>query len=132
MKIFWQILFFGISGTLGFIVDTGILYALKGILGLYIARVISFLFAMTCTWLFNRSIKFRAQRSGHSKKKEFGIYFVLMLLGGFFNYSTYAWLVSQSVEVSSNPVLGVAAGSLVGMVVNLLTSRFLLYRFKKP
>jgi putative flippase GtrA len=124
---FW----FAMAGVVGFLVDTGVLYLLKGALGVYVARLFSFLCAAISTWLFNRAVTFRGRESGHSKGKEFGLYLALMLIGGSINYGTFALLVSRLPQVAEFPVLGVAAGSLAGMVVNLLTSRFLLFRFRR-
>ncbi len=127
-RFFW----FGISGIIGFIVDTGILYLLKGSLGLYGARAVSFFSAVLATWIFNRSITFRNRKSGHSKTREFGIYIALMLAGGSINYAVYAFMIASSALAARQPVLGVACGSIAGMTINLLTSRFLLYRHNQP
>ncbi|ACO77817.1 hypothetical protein AvCA_16020 [Azotobacter vinelandii CA] len=56
-------------------------------------------------------------------------YLLLMLIGGGVNYGVYAWLIVSSPFASQYPVVGVAAGSLAGMFVNLVNSRYLLYRF---
>ena len=124
---FW----FGVAGVIGFLVDVGVLYLLKGALGLYGARVLSFFCAAFSTWLFNRAVTFRGRRSGHSKGKEFGIYLALMTIGGSVNYGVFALLVSRLDLVAQHPAIGVAAGSLAGMVVNLVTSRFMLFRHRE-
>lgn len=127
IQLFW----FGISGVTGFIVDSGVLYILKGSLGPYVARIISFLSAAFATWLFNRAITFRSRKSGHSTAREFGIYLSLMLIGGSVNYGVYALLIARYALIAQYPVIGVAAGSLAGMTINLLTSRFILYRHQQ-
>ncbi|NTU68066.1 MAG: GtrA family protein [Chlorobiaceae bacterium] len=124
--LFW----FAIAGFIGFLVDVGVLYLLKGSLGVYGARVASFLCAAFSTWLFNRAVTFRSRRSGHSAAKELGIYLALMAVGGSVNYGVFALLVSKVLLAARHPELGVAAGSIAGMGVNLLTSRFLLFRFR--
>lgn len=101
---------------------------MKGSLGLYAARVISFFCATFATWAFNRTITFGAEKSGHSKKREFSIYLFLMLIGGSVNYLTYALLVSTQEFIASNPVIGVAAGSIAGMFINLATSKIFLFK----
>jgi putative flippase GtrA len=127
IQLFW----FGISGVTGFIVDSGVLYLLKGSLGPYVARLVSFLCAAFSTWLFNRAITFRNRKSGHSTAREFGIYLALMMIGGSVNYGVYALLISRYAFIAHAPVYGVAAGSVAGMTINLLTSRFILYRFQQ-
>lgn len=123
-----RFLWFGISGIIGFIVDTGILYLLKGSFGLYDARAFSFIAAVFVTWLFNRTITFCNRSSGHSKTREFGIYMALMLAGGSVNYAVYAFMVATVAAAARQPVLGVACGSIAGMTINLVTSRYLLFR----
>jgi putative flippase GtrA len=123
-RFFW----FGLSGIIGFMTDTGVLYLLKDFLGLYGARAVSFVSAVFMTWVFNRTITFRNRISGHSKAREFGIYIALMLAGGSVNYAIYAFMIASYANVAQQPVLGVACGSIAGMTINLLTSRFLLFR----
>lgn len=125
------ILAFGAVGTLGFMVDTAALYLLRGLLGLYVARLVSFLCAAAVTWLLNRHLTFARRRSSYAASTEMAVYILLMMVGGMVNYGLYAWLVTASPTVAEAPVLGVAAGSLAGMAVNLTTSRFLLFRHEK-
>lgn len=128
MKISYRLIAFATVGAIGFFVDTAVLYLLRGALNLYGARAVSFLCAATATWLLNRRFTFRDRSSGHPPAKELLIYIGLMLLGGGFNYATYAWLITTSSLVAAHPIMGVGAGSIAGMFVNLLTSRFALYR----
>ncbi len=121
---------FALAGAVGFLVDAGLLYASKALLGLYLGRVLSFSGAVLITWLINRSLTFADRHSGKSPSEEFRHYFALMLFGGLVNYGIYALLVSASLTTQPVvPLLAVAAGSLAGMVVNLLSSRYLLFRF---
>lgn len=122
---------FGAVGTIGFLIDTAVLYLLRGMLGLYAARLVSFLCAASVTWFLNRHLTFAQRRSSYAPTTEMAFYILLMVLGGAVNYGLYAWLVATSPIVTQAPVLGVAAGSLAGMAVNLATSRFLLFRHNK-
>ena len=123
-----QFLLFAVSGTLGFLVDSGVLYLLKGLLGLYLARAASFLAAVFFTWIFNRSLTFRSQRSGYSRRSEFGVYLALMAAGGSVNYLIFSLLVFFLPLVHAEPIIGVAAGSIAGMFVNWMTSKYFLFR----
>lgn len=129
MKFLREVFFFGLAGVFGFVVDTAVLYLLKDYFGLFYARFFSFFAAVFSTWLVNRSLTFRERKSGLSAQREFATYLILMLAGGAVNYGVYAWLIVSYQSVLQQPVIGVAAGSLSGMVVNLASSRFLLYRF---
>ncbi|MFV0477881.1 MAG: GtrA family protein [Parahaliea sp.] len=126
-----RILLFALAGVIGFAVDVTLLYASKALLGLYGGRLLSFSGAVLTTWLFNRSLTFADRRSGHSPGREFGSYFALMIIGGAVNYGVYALLVSATLTAGPiEPAWAVAAGSLAGMGVNLLSSRYLLFRFR--
>jgi putative flippase GtrA len=75
----------------------------------------------------NRFFTFGRFESGMSRQKEFLAYFVLMLGGGMVNYAIYVALVSFSQLVGQMPIIGVAAGSIGGLLINYASSS-LLYR----
>ena len=105
------------------------LYSLAGLIGLFYGRVVSFLAAVLATWLLNRRWTFRHCPSGLASSREFAVYLVLMLVGGAVNYAVYVGLVVSYQLVLQHPVIGVAAGSLAGMLINFLASRFILFRY---
>ena len=123
-----EVVLFGLVGTAGFLVDSLVLYALLASLGPFYARIVSFLAAVLATWLLNRRVTFNAQKSNLPAFSELVTYLGLMLIGGTVNYGAYAMLLVRYSFVLDNPIIGVAAGSLAGMCVNFLTSRFLLFR----
>lgn len=126
-----RILLFGTVGTVGFLVDSAVLYAVMSFAGLYLGRALSFLCAVAVTWVLNRCCTFSDRQSSFTAGRELLAYLSLMLFGGLVNYSVYAWLLDASDFVRLEPVVGVAAGSLAGMGVNLLSARFLLFRVKR-
>ena len=126
--MFRQVLLFAIAGVVGLLVDIAVLYAVRDFAGPFYGRALSFFAAVLATWLVNRSFTFKGHRSGMSRKGEFSAYFVLMLGGGAVNYAAYSALVLASDLVRQHLFIGVAAGSLAGMGVNFLTSRYLLFR----
>lgn len=120
---------FGIVGVIGFLVDTGVLYFCIHVLDLgpYVGRVISFLAAVTTTWICNRLFTFRGQGAGSIHQQW--VKFLLVCTGGFvLNYGTYAALIATQPVVHDHPVLGVAAGSIAGMFFNFFASRRLVFR----
>ncbi len=131
MKLFRQMLLFGLVGTAGFIVDTAILYLFKDSVGNYWGRAISFPCAVFVTWILNRNLTFRSKTSNKSSAGEFVHYFAMMIAGGTVNYLAYAALVAWSVTVHQFPILGVAAGSLAGMLVNYLQLRLVMFKHDK-
>ncbi len=124
---------FGIAGGAGFVVDTAILYLLKGTLGPYGARAMSFLCAVFTTWLINRSFAFKAQRADHLPIwREFLHYLGAMILGGVVNYAIYAILVATIPLFAEYLILAVAAGVAGGMVVNFLLADKLVFKSRVP
>src|SRR5581483_1137606 len=125
-----QFLRFGVVGVVGFLVDAGLLRALLAAgLGYYSGRAISFLSAATATWILNRSFTFRrdaASVRGHPAT-EWLSYLGLMLIGGVATYGAYALAVENSALVRVHPELGVALGSLVGMVINYWTAKTMIF-----
>lgn len=124
-----QFALFCVAGALGFVVDAVVVQALVGGLHAdpYLARVASFLCAMTATWAFNRRYTF-ASRAGERWWREWARYGVAMLGGFVVNYGVYAALVYAFPLVRAWPVLGVAAGSVAGLAVNYASSRHWVFR----
>lgn len=122
---------FAVAGGVGFLVDAGVLEALVRFAGIQVhfARVISFLAAVTATWLINRTFTFRVARVGGSLIAEWLKYFGSSLGGGAVNYAAFAATIGFSAYAREHLIVGVAVGSLAGMVVNyLLYSRFVFRR----
>lgn len=128
MQFLRDSIFFGFVGAIGFLVDVAVLYSLAGLIGLFYGRAVSFLAAVLATWLLNRRWTFRHRSSGLASSREFAVYLALMLVGGAVNYSVYVWLVVFYQLALQHPVIGVAVGSLAGMLINFLASRFILFR----
>ncbi len=122
-------LLFCVAGTIGFAVDAAIVQGLVVALDWnpYLARLISFLAAATVTWLFNRTFTFRSERRD-SVRGEWIRYLVAMAAGFVVNFGLYSLLVFHYEMVRAIPALGVAAGSIAGLFVNYLSSRYWVFR----
>jgi putative flippase GtrA len=119
-----QFIRFGIVGGIGFGVDVGVLYFVLYDLGFghYGGRVISYLAAATTTWYLNRNFTFIHARS-ENRSREWARFVALNTLGGMVNYFVYTAYISLHGVSMSAPAIGVAAGSLAGMIVNFLVSK---------
>jgi putative flippase GtrA len=123
-----QFLLFCVSGGLAFAVDAGLTQAWVSLAGLdpWSARALAFPVAVTCTWLFNRHFTFRPQRP-LSLPREWLLYVGTQLGGLSINLLTYAVLVALVPLVARWPVLGVAAGSVAGLLVNFLGAKHVAF-----
>lgn len=120
---------FCIAGGIGFVVDIAVLYVLAPLLGWYVARAGSFLAAASVTWWLNRRFTF-ALLPRHSKQPvwlEYLQYLASMLVGGTVNYLVYASVI-YGVHSVFAPVLGVALGSVAGLIFNYLAARHFVFR----
>lgn len=119
-----QFLRFAMVGAAGFGVDAATLYAAMHYAGAnhYVGRLISYLMAASFTWALNRRYTFHAHRSS-GKLLEWIRFLISNSFGGLLNYGTYAVLVASVSTVFSHPVLGVAAGSIAGLLANFVLSR---------
>ena len=129
-----QFLQFSLVGTLGFLVDVAVLYALESALGWYLARVFSFWAAATATWWFNRRYTFAISRQPDDPEApsiltEYFHYLATMLVGGAVNYAVYAAIVHW-LHVPGAALLGVALGSCAGLVLNYASAKFLVFRHR--
>jgi putative flippase GtrA len=120
---------FGVVGTIGFVVDAGVLTLLFHGLGIghYNARLISFAVAVTVTWGLNRSWTFRDRRGG-SVPREFGLYLLAQSGGAAINLAVYTLCVATVATMAAVPAVAVAVGSLAGMFFNYLSARHLVFR----
>ena len=118
---------FAAVGTSGLVVDTAVLYAVKGGLGLYAGAVVSYVAASTWTWWLNRMWTFRGQGSGPVWRQW--LRFMGVNLSGFVcNRSVYFTLVTVSAVCRGYPVLALAAGAVAGLFANFFLSRRLVFR----
>ena len=130
-KLLAEFLRFGVVGTVGFVVDTAVLYAGLALgLGLYGGRALSYLVAASTTWALNRLWTFRGRGEG-SAHRQWALFLVVNLIGFAVNYGTYAALIALVPMVSAHPVIGVAAGAIAGMFGNFVLSRRLVFRAGK-
>lgn len=120
---------FAFIGTLGFCADTTILYAAMYLLGagLYVARGISFLCAVTLTWVLNRSLTFPDRRSNGQLHREWLRFVICNCVGGGVNIATYALYVHFGPASHFAPLIGVALGSIAGLGVNYTLSKQLVF-----
>ena len=126
--ISYQFMRFCLVGTFGFLVDAGVLFLILQVteFGPYVARVFSYITAASFTWIFNRNYTF-THKSAEKVHREWMRYISLCAFGGLINYSTYAIFIYSFAIGQSYPVLGVALGSIFGLVFNFLASKHFIF-----
>ena len=124
-----QFIKFGIVGAAGFVFDNALVYFGIYILKLspVIAGLASFPFVVVFTWIGNRRFTFRESR-GLSKRQQLSRFVAVCAIGLVFNRGTYSLLVLSLPLVAAYPVLGLLAGTGVGMFFNFFASKRLVFR----
>lgn len=122
-----QFLRFCVVGTIGFVVDAGVLQALVSGAGAnpYMGRVASFLAAASATWWLNRRYTFAVEHA--PTHAEWMRYVAFMVLGAVTNYGAYALTITVWDFARAHLWVGVAIGSVAGLGINYMTSRVLVF-----
>ena len=120
---------FGIVGVVGFIVDSGVLYAALPQLGRYGGKALSLLVAASTAWLLNRSFTFRGVMHG-SLLRQWALYLMANSAGASLNYGAFALLTALVPLCFHHPILPQAAGALCGMGANFTLSKRIVFRQK--
>jgi len=100
-------------------------------LGHFAGRAISFLSAAWFTWQLNRRVTFIHREPGVSAWHEWWRYFAAMSLGGGVNLAIYSLIVLSMPHNTLSPFIGLAAGSLAGLVVNFASAKWWVFRQRK-
>ncbi len=126
-QITGQFLRFGVVGTIGFLIDTATVYAVRHALGLYGAGLAGYVVAATGNWALNRLWTFRGAGSGPAHR-QWALFMVANLGGFVLNRGTYALLVTFVAAAARQPVIAIAAGAVAGLLVNFILSRRVVFR----
>jgi len=118
---------FGVVGTIGFLVDAGVLLAAVPLLGLYAGRLVSFAIAVLVTWALNRTFTFHDRRTD-SLPVELALYISSQSFGALTNMAVYTAAVLLSDWMKAYPVAALALGSIAGMAVNYSAAHFFVFR----
>jgi putative flippase GtrA len=121
-----QFLRFGVVGAAGFLVDTSVVYATRGLVGLYWAGAIAYPVAASGNWLLNRYWTFRGP-ARHAVHVQWLRFLAVNLVGFALNRGTYFILITISSLCHDMPVLAVAAGAIAGLGANFCLSRRLVF-----
>jgi putative flippase GtrA len=129
-----QFLKFSMVGGVGFAVDAGTYFVMTHYLGggLVSSRFVSSLvFGMTTTFLLNNFLTFR----GHGSGSIFARYLKFAtanIIGNLLNIGTHAVLVENLPLFHRIPLLGVVAGTFIGLVFNFAGSKYFVFRQATP
>jgi len=121
-RLAMQFLRFGTVGAAGFVVDTAVVYALRGTMGIYAAGAAAYVVAASFTWIFNRIWAFRGPHR-MAMGRQWVVFLATQSVGFVVNRGVFAVLVTTSPFCAENPVAAIAAGVAAGMFLNFAAAR---------
>lgn len=114
----WRWLQFGMVGVVGFVLDAGLLSLLMASgWSVLQARTVSFLVAVSGTWLINRAWTFRDRRSV-VRAGSYVLYVMVQLLGAGINLGCFFVLIERWPALLEVPVVPLGVGALVSLAFN--------------
>lgn len=117
-----QFLRFGTVGAAGFIVDTTVVYGLRGAIGIYAAGAVAYAVAASFTWVFNRLWTF-SSAPRVAAHRQWAVFLATQSVGFVVNRGVFATLVTLNAFCAENPVVAIAAGVAAGMFINFAAAR---------
>lgn len=117
---------FAAIGSLGFLIDAGLLTALVNGMswGHYTARALSFSLAVSATWYCNRRWVFQPTAN---RSSEYARYAAVQIGGAVLNLSIYVAAIEWIPPLAAWPVIPLALGAAVSMGFNFVLSRALVF-----
>lgn len=123
-----DLLLFSVVGTIAFIVDASIVWALVHTgLDPVESQTVAFAVSITVGWLLNRSFTFYQYASANILR-EWLRYIAANSFGNIISNGIYVILVLEVGLFAKEPVLAVAIGAISGLIFNFTASRTLVFR----
>lgn len=123
-----QFLKFCVVGTLGFLVDTATVYALRNWIGIYAAGFAGTGVSLSITWPLNRNWTFNA--TSGPIHRQLPMYIGTTFLALALNRSVFVMLVTFVALCDRQPVFAVAAGAISGMFLSFGLGRTVVFRVR--
>lgn len=123
-----QLLWFLLIGAAGFVMDAGITHILAHAADLHpvAARIPAILVAVLVTYILNRNFTFKAR--AQAWLQGLLTYAAAQGVSQAINFSIYSALVLTLPLFRAQPVLAVAAGSIVAMMISFCLYKFWVFR----
>ncbi|GAA08757.1 hypothetical protein AA0312_2456 [Acetobacter tropicalis NRIC 0312] len=127
-----RLLKFGTVGGLGFLWDSGTVYALRPAIGLSAATLVAYFVAATLNWLLNRLWTFKGVGLHDHPLLQWLRFLTANSFGFLLNRGTVYTLFYTVPLCVTYPVLALAAGALAGMFANFNLSQKMVFKEKPP
>lgn len=127
-----RLLKFGVVGGLGFLWDSGTLYALRPFIGLTAATLVAYFVAATLNWVLNRIWTFKGAGLHDHPFLQWLRFLTANSLGFLLNRGAVYTLFYTVPLCVTYPVIALAVGALAGMFANFNLSQKMVFKEKPP
>ncbi|MCI4643958.1 MAG: GtrA family protein [Hyphomonadaceae bacterium] len=118
---------FVMVGAIGFLVDGGLLMLLTAHLGPLAGRLVSFLSAVTVTFLLNRRFVFADRAASAPVHVQLYRYIAANSVGALLNLGIYTGLVLTGWPWVSQPLIAFAIASATALIVNFTLTHLIVF-----
>lgn len=119
------LLSFSLVGSIGFVIDLCVLLMLSSVLGPHFARPLSFMCAVSATYVLNKKITFR-----HTGTSKFWTYLGGQTTGFLLNFAVYE-MVLLWLNTAYNLYAAFFMGSIAGLIFNFLHAKYRVFKHEK-
>lgn len=127
-----EFLIFCLIGLLGFFFDYELFIFFFTFLDQYIyfAKFISTLIAITLTFFLNRffTFKLQSQKLKYKKHKEYTLYLLVQVIGGFVNFISFSTLIYFYPELLTIPIIPTAISAIFVAFLSFLNLKLFIYK----
>ena len=128
-------LWFLVSGSIGFLVDAGVVLVLTGLGWTPIwARLLSIPIAMSATFLINKNMTFKSEKNAKQTKSlslQIITYIFANALSQVINFTAYSALVLSVPLFYQQPIWALAIGSIIAMGITFTLSKYWVFKERK-
>ncbi len=126
----WRWLQFAMVGTVGFALDAGLLsFLMAAGWSVLQARTVSFLVAVSGTWMINRAWTFR-DRHSVVRGSSYALYVLAQLLGAGINLGCFFVLIQLWPALLAFPVVPLGIGALVSRAFNFWCATLFVFQVR--
>jgi putative flippase GtrA len=119
---------FLLVGGVGFCIDGGLLTLLiQSEWNILSARLVSFVSAVTCTWVANRFWTFQLSRYS-SLSRGYLVYIAVQVIGALINLTIFFTLIEMHPSLQNFPLAPLAFGAAASLVFNYIASKKCVFK----
>lgn len=131
-KTFGQAFYYVVVGSVGCLLDTGllILFMLSTDYNIMVVRLFTFSLAVSATWYLNKTWTFKARVRAirNLPQRRYFQYMSVQISGAILNLSIFYLLITQAGNFLALPLVALGIGAIASTISNFLLSKYWVFR----